>query len=75
VLAAGLHGAGYPLRATLGQVAGGVVTVAGLIAFVPSGGINAAAAVSTTAYATVFVLNLVAYRRTAGLPWRAFLRP
>lgn len=75
VLAAGLHGAGRPLRATMGQVTGGVVTLVGLILLVPAGGINAAAAVSTGAYATVFVLNLIAYKRTARLSWRAFARP
>jgi O-antigen/teichoic acid export membrane protein len=72
VLAAGLHGAGRPLRATLGQFAGAVVTLIGLIAFVPGGGITAAAAVSTVAYTTVFISNLLAYRRVTGLAWRSF---
>lgn len=73
VLAAGLHGAGRPGRATLGQLAGAGVTLTGLILFVPSGGITAAAIVSTAAYGVVMVANLVSYRRATGLPWRTFV--
>jgi antigen flippase len=75
VLAAGLHGAGRPWRATLGQFTGAAVTVVGLIVFVPRGGITAAAAVSTAAYTTVFVANLIAYRRTTSLEWSDFRNP
>ena len=33
---------------------------------------TAAAAVSTVAYTTVFISNLLAYRRVTGLAWRSF---
>jgi hypothetical protein len=55
------------------QAAGLVVTVVGLLVFLPSGGITAAAIVSTVAYGTVFVSALVAYQRATGLAWRRFL--
>ena len=46
-------------------------TVIGLIAFLPSGGITAAAIVSSASYALIFVASLVAYRALARLPWGA----
>jgi O-antigen/teichoic acid export membrane protein len=73
ILGAGVYAAGRPFTATLAQVAGMVVTVAGLFAFLSSGGITAAALVSTGSYATVFVAMLVVYKRVAGVPWRGFL--
>jgi O-antigen/teichoic acid export membrane protein len=73
ILGAGVYAAGRPFTATLGQVAGMVVTVAGLFTFLRTGGITAAAIVSSTSYATVFVAMLVAYKRVARLPWRGFL--
>lgn len=73
ILVAGLYAAGRPATATLVQAAGLVVTVVGLLAFLPSGGITAAAIVSSAAYGTVFVCALVAYRQATGLEWRRFL--
>lgn len=73
VLGAGLYAADRPALATGPHVVGLVVTVVGLVVFVPTGGIVAAAIVSTTAYAAVFLCTLIAFRRTAGLPWRAFV--
>jgi O-antigen/teichoic acid export membrane protein len=73
VLVAGLYAANRPFTAACVQGAGLLVTVAGLLAFLRSGGIEAAAWVSTAAYATVFACALLAYRRTSGLPWRAFV--
>jgi O-antigen/teichoic acid export membrane protein len=75
VLAAGLHGAGRPLAATISQAVGALVTFVGLLALLPGRGIDTAAAVSTGAYATVFVAVLVAYKRTVGMRWSGFLRP
>jgi O-antigen/teichoic acid export membrane protein len=75
VLAAGLHSAGRPFRATTGQLGGAAVTLVGLVVFLPSGGITAAAVVSTIAYSAVFLANLFAYRRTVGLEWRDFAEP
>jgi O-antigen/teichoic acid export membrane protein len=73
ILAAGIYAAGRPFTATLAQVAGTVVTVVGLLVFVPSGGITAAALVSTASYATVFVATLVMYKRVSETPWRWFV--
>ena len=46
------------------------MTVVGLFVFLSSGGITAAALVSTASYATVFVAMLVAYKAVTGTPWR-----
>ena len=73
IVGAGLYAAGRPFTATLAQLAGMVVTVAGLAIFLRSGGITAAAIVSSVSYATVFLATLVAYKRVTGLPWRALL--
>lgn len=75
VLVAGLYAAGRPGLSTIVQAGGLVVTVVGLLVFVRSGGITAAAIVSTAAYGTVFVAALVAYRRATGLAWRSFVNP
>jgi O-antigen/teichoic acid export membrane protein len=73
ILVAGLYAANRPTIATGVQLAGLVVTVVGLLVFLPGAGIMAAAIVSTASYAVVFVAALVAYKRVAGLPWRSFL--
>jgi O-antigen/teichoic acid export membrane protein len=73
ILAAGIYAAGRPFTATLAQVAGTVVAVVGLLIFVRSGGITAAALVSTASYATVFVATLVLYQRVSETPWRLFV--
>jgi O-antigen/teichoic acid export membrane protein len=73
ILAAGVFSLGRPFTATVPQLLGMVVTVVGLLVFLRSGGITAAALVSTASYATVFVATLIAYRRVAELPWREFL--
>ena len=49
------------------------VTVVGLFVFLSSGGITAAALVSTASYATVFVAMLSPTSASADAPWRAFL--
>jgi O-antigen/teichoic acid export membrane protein len=73
VLASGLYAAGRPFTASIPQAVGLVVTAVGLLVFLRSGGIEAAAIVSTASYAVVFLLALVLYGRTAGLRWRAYL--
>jgi O-antigen/teichoic acid export membrane protein len=73
ILAAGVFAAGRPFTATIPQILGMVVTVVGLVLFLPVGGITAAAIVSTVSYATVFLFTLIAYKRVAALPWRSFL--
>jgi hypothetical protein len=50
-----------------------VVTVTGLVAFLDTGGITAAALVSTAAYTTVFVATVVAYKVLTGIRWRSFV--
>ncbi len=73
IVAAGVYAAGRPFTATFAQLLGMTVTVIGLFAFLRTGGITAAALVSTASYTTVFVAMLVAYKRVTGVPWRSFL--
>lgn len=69
----GLYAENRPFTATLAQALGMAVTVAGLLAFLRSGGILAAAIVSTVAYFLVFVAAGVLYRHVTGLKWQAFV--
>jgi O-antigen/teichoic acid export membrane protein len=73
VLWSGLYAVDRPFTAAVGQVAGLLVTGAGLLLFLERGGITAAALVTTTSYTVVFVVSLVLYRRATGLGWGAFL--
>jgi O-antigen/teichoic acid export membrane protein len=73
ILAAGIAAAGRPFTATFAQLLGMAVTVVGLFVFLRSGGITAAALVSTVSYATVFAAMLYAYKRVTDTPWRAFV--
>jgi len=73
ILAAGVYAAGRPFTATFAQLLGMAVTVVGLFVFLRSGGITAAAIVSTVSYATVFVAMLIAYKRVSDTPWRSFV--
>jgi len=73
VLINGLFAENRPFAATIAQALGMVVTIAGLLAFLRSGGIFAAAVVSTAAYVFVFVAAAVLYRRATGLSWSAFV--
>jgi hypothetical protein len=72
-LSAGINAAERPFHRHRTQVLGMIVTVVGLFAFLGTGGVTAAALVSSTAYATVFVATLVAYKRVSGRPWSFFL--
>ncbi len=73
ILTAGIYAAGRPFTATLAQLLGMVVTVIGLVVFLPSGGVTAAALVSTASYTTVFVATLIAYKAVSGIPWGGLL--
>jgi O-antigen/teichoic acid export membrane protein len=73
ILGAGVYAAGRPFTATVAQVLGMVVTIVGLIVFLPGGGITAAALVSTASYSSVFVAMLIAYKAVTGLSWGAFV--
>jgi O-antigen/teichoic acid export membrane protein len=73
ILSAGVYAAGRPFIASLAQLLGLVVTVVGLLVFLRSGGIRAAAIVSTASYTTVFVTTVLAYKLVSGMPWRWFV--
>ena len=75
VLWAGLLALNRPFLSTLAAGPGALVTVIGLVAFLESGGINAAAIVTSCAYTLVFVLTLILFRRAAGIRWREFIVP
>ena len=45
----------------------------GLSVFLPTGGVTAAALVSTVSYTSVFIATLVAYKAVSGIPWRGLL--
>jgi O-antigen/teichoic acid export membrane protein len=73
ILAAGIYAAGRPFTATVAQVAGTIVAVVGLLVFAPSGGITAAAIVSTASYSTVFAATLLLYKQVSETPWALFI--
>ena len=73
ILSAGVYAAGRPFTATVPQLLGMAVTVIGLFVFLRSGGVTAAAIVSSASYGVVFVTTLVAYRAVTGLRWRELL--
>jgi O-antigen/teichoic acid export membrane protein len=73
IISAGVYAEGRPFTATVAQLIGMVVTVLGLVVFLRTGGITAAALVSTAAYSSVFLATLVAYKVVTGRPWRWFL--
>jgi O-antigen/teichoic acid export membrane protein len=85
VLVSGLYAVDRPHYGAFAHLAGAVVTGVGLAAFLESGGIAAAAIVSSVAYGLVFVVAIVLYRRATRLRWgdlapshagmRAMLRP
>ena len=64
VIISGLFSTNRPLAATIAQGAGALVTVVGLSLFLDSGGVEAAAIVSTLAYTVVFLTALAIYRQT-----------
>jgi O-antigen/teichoic acid export membrane protein len=70
ILSAGIYAEGRPFTATAAQLLGMVITVVGLSVFLRSGGVTAAALVSSAAYATVFLASAVAYTSVTGMPWR-----
>jgi O-antigen/teichoic acid export membrane protein len=73
VLIGGINASNRPFTASIPQLTGAVITIVGLLIFLPVGGSTAAAIVSTSAYTVVFSLALVIYRRVAGVPWATFL--
>ena len=72
VLSSGLYSLERPGLAAAAQLPGIVITVVGLLLFLESGGIVAAAIISTVSYTSVLVTSLVLYRVAAGIPWSDF---
>lgn len=75
VLWAGLLAANRPFLSTLAAGPGAILTIVGLVLFLESGGIIAAALVTLSAHSVVFVISILLYRHTLGLRWREFLPP
>jgi O-antigen/teichoic acid export membrane protein len=75
VLWSGLLAANRPFLSSIAAAPAALLTVVGLILFIESGGIEAAAIVSTCAYTVVFVISVFLYKHVAGLRWRHFLDP
>ena len=73
LLWSGLYAANRPFTAAVSQFAGLAVTTAGLLLFLRSGGIVAAALVSTASYSVIFLVALVLYRRVVGIEWSALV--
>ena len=73
IVTAGIYAAGRPFTATFAQILGALVTVIGLLLFLDSGGITAAALVSTVSYTTVFVATLFIYKVISRTPWSSFV--
>ena len=75
VLWAGMLALNRPFMSSVAAAPAAVLTVVGLILFLESGGIEAAAIVSTCAYTVVFAISVLLYKRVAHLQWREFLTP
>jgi O-antigen/teichoic acid export membrane protein len=75
VLWSGLLAANRPFLSSVAAIPAAILTVVGLILFLESGGIDAAAIVSTCAYTVVFVNSIFLYKHVAELRWRDFLSP
>jgi O-antigen/teichoic acid export membrane protein len=73
ILIVGMNALNRPFAGALAYAAGLSVTGLGLLLFVESGGIDAAAAVSSTAGVVVFGITLAMYRRFTGLSWGQLL--
>ncbi len=74
-LFAGLLAADRPLLVTVGAGTAALITVFGLIVFLPIGGIVSAAIVTSVAFAVELVIMATLYKRTVGISWKHFLRP
>jgi antigen flippase len=74
VLWSGLLAANRPFLSSVAAAPAAVLTIGGLLLFLESGGITAAATVTTCAYAFVFAVSLVLYRHASGIRWVEFIR-
>ena len=73
VLWAGLLAANRPFLSSVAAGPGAVLTIVGLLLSLESGGIDAAALVSTSVHIFVFIVSISLYRHVQGLRWREFL--
>jgi antigen flippase len=62
-----------PFAGALAYLCGLAFTAIGLLLFLDSGGLEAAAAVSSAAGIVVFVMTLTLYRRFSGIAWKELL--
>jgi O-antigen/teichoic acid export membrane protein len=75
VLWSGLLAANRPFLSSLAAAPAAVITVVGLVIFLESGGISAAAIITTCANVVVFIISVFMYRRVTGMEWSHFIRP
>jgi O-antigen/teichoic acid export membrane protein len=75
VLWSALLAANRPFLSSVAAAPAAILTVVGLVLFLETGGIDAAAMVTTVAYTVVFVLSVVLYKHVASLRWRDFVTP
>lgn len=75
VLWSGLLAADRPFLASAAIAPAAVATVVGLIVFLPTYGINAAALITTIVYFAEVAALAALYRRTLGIRWRDFVYP
>jgi O-antigen/teichoic acid export membrane protein len=75
VLWAGLLAADRPFLSSVAAAPAAILTIGGLLLFLESGGIEAAAIVTTCSHTIVFVLSLFLYRYATGMRWPDYLRP
>src|SRR5262249_39329228 len=75
VLLAGMLAANRPFLSTAAYAPSAILTIGGLLIFLQSGGIEAAATVTTCAYTVSFLITVNLYKHTANLEGRHSLRP
>lgn len=75
VLWAGLLAANRPFLSSAAAGPGAILTIVGLVLFLESGGIIAAAIVTSTVHTVVFTISVLLYRHVKELSWGEFLRP
>ena len=73
MLASGMSGSGRPFASALPSLFGAILTVIGLLIFLPSGGINAAAIVTSVAYGATMIFGIFVYKHVTDTPWRKLL--
>jgi antigen flippase len=74
VLAAGILAANRPLLVSAAVGPAALITIAGLIIFLPIGGIVAASIVTSVVYVFEFAVMAELYRKCVNLTWRDFLK-